>query len=356
MCEILPYYTLGSNLLQHTTLKLPLSCSRKWNSYQQIGEDMQNKSVYDWIITGVKWYVINVVGGILSLGRLIGWLLHDVWCRMRHIDNGEKYIIDKSTTKLWISTMTIFLGVVINIMTIILIIPIVMGLQHLKKRKMQRVEKQEEPTIEAVKDVKQWFDGIIYAAGIDPVLRKTREIIAGYIAEDSKVIDICCGTGALVFYIAKRCEDVTGVDHSSGMIKYADKEKENRGLANVKFIHADATNLSLYQDHAFDYAVLSFTIHEMPPYIRIPVLREATRIAKAVIIVDYMIPMPVNWIGIINLRYEFIAGYDHFQNFLNFRDNRGLDDLLEKAELTIEEETTEDKGTSRIVKAKRARD
>ena len=42
------------------------------------------------------------------------------------------------------------------------------------------------------------------------------------------------------------------------------------------------------------------------------------------------------------------------QNFLNFRDNRGLEDLIEKAELTIEEETTEDKGTSRIVKAKRA--
>jgi SAM-dependent methyltransferase len=308
--------------------------------------------MYDWIITGVKWYGIIVVGGILSLGRLIGWLLHDIWCKMRHKDNGEKYIIDKSTTKLWIATMTIFLGFVINIMSIILIIPIVMGLQHLMKRKMQRVEKQEEPTSEAVKDVKQWFDGIIYAAGIDPVLRKTREITTGYIAEDSKVIDICCGTGALVFKIAERCEYVTGVDYSSGMIKYANKEKEDRGLTNVEFVHADATNLSLYQDRVFDYAVLSFTIHEMPQDIRVPVLREAMRIANVVIIVDYMIPMPVNRIGLINLRYEFIAGYDHFRNFLNYRHNRGLDGLLEKVELTIEEETTEYQGGSRIVKAK----
>jgi SAM-dependent methyltransferase len=166
------------------------------------------------------------------------------------------------------------------------------------------------------------------------------------------VIDICCGTGALVFDIAKRCEYVTGVDLSSGMIKYANKEKEDRGLTNVEFVHADATNLSLYKDHVFDYAVLSFTIHEMPQDIRVPVLREAMRIANVVIIVDYMIPMPVNRIGLINLRYEFIAGYDHFRNFLNYRHNRGLDGLLEKVELTIEEETTEYQEGSRIVKAK----
>jgi ubiquinone/menaquinone biosynthesis C-methylase UbiE len=313
---------------------------------------MKDKSIWHWVITGVKWYGIIVVGGILSLARLIVWLLHDIWCRMRHIENEEKYIIDKSVTEQCFTAIIILIGIIVNIMSIILVIPIVMGLKHLMNKRMQRFEKQEEPTSEAVKDVTHWYDGVIYASGLDPILRRTREIVAGYIPKDSNVIDICCGTGALVFYISKRCEHVTGVDHSSGMIKYANKEKKDRGSTNVEFVHADATNLSLYQDHVFDYAVLSFTIHEMPQDIRVPVLREAMRIAKEIIIVDYMIPIPMNWIGMINLRYEFIAGYDHFRNFLNFRNNRGLDGLLEKVELTIEEEATEYQGGSRILKTK----
>jgi SAM-dependent methyltransferase len=313
---------------------------------------MKDESIWRWAITGVKWYGIIVVGGILSLARLIVWLLHDIWCRMRQIENEEKYIIDKSVAKQCFAAISILIGFVVNIMTIALAIPIVMGLRHLMNKRMQGFEKQEEPTSKVVKDVTHWYDGVIYASGIDPILNRTREIIAGYIPKDSTVIDICCGTGALAFYISTRCEHVTGVDRSSGMIKYADEEKKDRGLTNVEFVHADATNLSLYQDHVFDYAVLSFTIHEMPPEIRVPVLREAIRIANELIIVDYIIPIPMNWIGMINLRYEFIAGYDHFRNFLNFRNNRGLDGLLEKVELTIEEETTEYQGGSRILRTK----
>ena len=111
--------------------------------------------------------------------------------------------------------------------------------------------------------------------------------------------------------------------------------------AGVKFVCADAGNLSLFQDHVFDYAVLSFTIHEMPPSIRLPVLREAMRISEQVIIADYVIPMPINTAGMINLYLEFTAGYDHLRGFLDFRDHRGLDGLIEEAGLRVEEEKTE---------------
>ena len=148
---------------------------------------------------------------------------------------------------------------------------------------------------------------------------------------------------------------VIGVDHASGMIEFAKKEKKNRALTNVEFVHADATNLSMFQDQTFDYAVLSFTIHEMPPLIRIPVLREAARISKVIIIIDYMIPVPINRVGVISLHFETLAGYNHLRNFLHFRDNGGLDALFNKVGLTIEEETKTHQGTTRIVKTKQTK-
>jgi ubiquinone/menaquinone biosynthesis C-methylase UbiE len=79
------------------------------------------------------------------------------------------------------------------------------------------------------------------------------------------VIDICCGTGELVFSLANKCDRVFGVDHSSKMITYAKKEKVKRGHTNVDFSHANAMNLSEFQKNEFDLSVLSLTLHEMPP-------------------------------------------------------------------------------------------
>ena len=77
---------------------------------------MKNKKLYDWIATGVKWYFINVAGGILSIVRYLGWLLHDVWCKIRHVDHEEEYIIDKSSKKLGLGTMTILMGMMMILM------------------------------------------------------------------------------------------------------------------------------------------------------------------------------------------------------------------------------------------------
>ncbi len=315
---------------------------------------MDDKGISYWMITGAKWYVFIVLGGIFSLGKSIGWLFHDVWYSMRGVGHKEEYLIDKSPSKLCIAAAILLLSIISHIMTIMLIFPILLGLQHLMRRKPQGLEMQTESDDQAVKEVNLWYDGIVYAAGIDPIAKKGRERIGIYIEKNSEVIDVCCGTGALVFDIAEGCNHVTGVDHSVGMINYANKEKVNKGLTNVTFVHADAGNLSLYQDHIFDYAIISMAIHEMPQAIRLPVLREASRIAKEVFIADYMIPMPINKSGMIFQYLEYSAGYDHLRNFLNFRDNGGLDDLLEKAGLIIEEDITEYQGTIRIVRTRKA--
>ncbi len=313
---------------------------------------MRSQGVFDRVMGGMKWYAIVVLGGILFFGRSTGWVLHDVWCKVRRVEESEEYIISKSARRQWMLALLILLFGVIHVFNILLVVPIVMGLQHLMRKRLQRSEREEDNDRLKVKDIGRWYDGFVYAVGADPMFRKAREVIAKQIAKDSRVIDICCGTGALAFRIAEGCEHVTGVDQSLGMIEYAEEEKRNRGATDVEFIHADATDLSRYKNGVFDFAVLSFTLHEMPQNIRLPALREAARVADQVIIVDHMIPTPMNVTGMIDLYLEFNAGYDNFRDFVSFRDNGGVDGLVEDLGFSIQEETTVNHGTFRFLKTR----
>ena len=310
---------------------------------------MKNRDLFEWMVVGANWYTIIILGGIISVVSGILQRIHDLWLLIRREENEHKYLINKSPKKLLISLVTLFLGVIINIMNIILVMPFLMGLQHLIRTTLIKKHKTEFSGESTFKDGKKWYDGIIYASGIDPRLKDIRETIYGLVSDNSQVIDICCGTGELVFSLANKCERVIGVDHSSKMIAYAKKEKVNRGLANVDFSHANAMNLSAFQANEFDLSVVALTLHEMHPSIRTAVLKEAKRISKQIIILDYKIPAPMNRKGIIYLYLEFVGGYDHLKHYLHYRDKGGLDYILNEAGLKRESEIIAHKGTLEIV-------
>ena len=80
-------------------------------------------------------------------------------------------------------------------------------------------------------------------------------------------------------------------------------------------------------------------------------LKEAKRISKKIIILDYKIPSPLNRTGIAALYYEFVAGYDHLSHYLDYWDKGGLDYYLNEAGLKRENEITAQKETLEIVNA-----
>lgn len=80
---------------------------------------------------------------------------------------------------------------------------------------------------------------------------------------DSKVIDVCTGTGDIAIYIAKNIikeGKVIGVDFSKNMLDIA-KEKA-AGINNIEFISADALNLP-FQDNEFDACFISFGLRNL---------------------------------------------------------------------------------------------
>jgi len=70
---------------------------------------------------------------------------------------------------------------------------------------------------------------------------------------------------------------VIGLDLSLKMIRFAG---ERNSCPDVTFVHGDATDLSIYPDHSFDFAVMLVFIHELDAGQQKQALSEALRVAN----------------------------------------------------------------------------
>jgi len=131
----------------------------------------------------------------------------------------------------------------------------------------------------------KFYDPFVSLFRLGRVRREAVEISG--VGQKDKVLDVCTGTGAQALQFARRCDDVTAVDLSAGMLGAArKKDKDGR----VRFLRMDATRLG-FGDKEFDASCISFGLHDMPPEVREEVLREMARVTKdRIVIVDYKPP------------------------------------------------------------------
>jgi demethylmenaquinone methyltransferase/2-methoxy-6-polyprenyl-1,4-benzoquinol methylase len=107
--------------------------------------------------------------------------------------------------------------------------------------------------------------------------------------QDSKILDICTGTGEQALEFGKQGYEVIGIDLSEEMLKIAKRKNKYK---NVKFEIGDATNIP-FQSNSFDISCISFGLHEMPKEIIERALSEIKRVTKfdgKIIIIDYALP------------------------------------------------------------------
>lgn len=98
------------------------------------------------------------------------------------------------------------------------------------------------------------------------------EVIANLIKPKSKVLDIGCGDGELLYYLQQQ-KNIEGRG-----LEISHKQVSKALIRGLSVIHGDAENdLSFYPDKSFDYAVLSQTIQAThnPPKILLEMLRIA---------------------------------------------------------------------------------
>src|SRR5512133_1667570 len=94
-----------------------------------------------------------------------------------------------------------------------------------------------------VTDKRHWYDGWIYDRLLAPNQKVAFQKITNLVAENSRVIDIGCGTGRLAFRLVGKCKSILAIDLSEKNITTALRTTDLLQIKNVEFIHSDLASI-----------------------------------------------------------------------------------------------------------------
>ncbi len=94
------------------------------------------------------------------------------------------------------------------------------------------------------------------------------------IGAETKVLDLCCGSGQATEYLVKSSQDVIGLDISPVSLQRA-----QRNVPQAKYVEALAEEIP-FPDAEFDLVHTSVAMHEMKPAVLQQILKEVYRVLK----------------------------------------------------------------------------
>jgi demethylmenaquinone methyltransferase/2-methoxy-6-polyprenyl-1,4-benzoquinol methylase len=124
----------------------------------------------------------------------------------------------------------------------------------------------------------QWlYDGVsrLAALSVGGEVRFHQLPLQGLtISSESKVLDLCCGSGQATQYLVQYSQDVTGLDISPVSL-----ERAKRNVPQAQYVEALAEEIP-FPDNAFDLVHTSVAMHEMKPQVLRQILKEVYRVLK----------------------------------------------------------------------------
>lgn len=200
-----------------------------------------------------------------------------------------------------------------------------------------------------IKNKNHWYDGWFYDTVIAPNQDKLFSMIKDLVGPQSTVIDIGCGTGRLEFFLSGKCKALVGIDLSERNIARAKQNLLKHPSPRISFHHNNLDDIMGSVGQKFDFAILTFVIHEVNQDERVDLLKNAASVADRIIIGDYLVPRPEGFAGFLSEAIEFIAGTEHYRNYKSYMSDGGIYHLAEQAGLKITNDLTDYSPTNHII-------
>ena len=170
------------------------------------------------------------------------------------------------------------------------------------------------------------YDPIFYLA-LKPIRIAVMNELLQY--KEKIILDLCCGTGNQAKLLSKNgFRNIYCLDISDSMLEIA-----KRSDSSIKIYNEDATKTN-FDNALFDVVIISFAIHEKDRNTQQALINEAYRIIKKdglMLVVDYVFDNKTTKFSRILISIiERIAGGEHYRNFKNYIQNKGLSSLIKK--------------------------
>jgi SAM-dependent methyltransferase len=176
-----------------------------------------------------------------------------------------------------------------------------------------------------------WYDGWFYDKFIAPNQDRLFGEIKNLVDADSKILDVGCGTGRFSFFIKDNCNSILGIDLSKRNISRANLTLSGNSDSKISFQHKTVKEIISEGKEHFDFAVMTYVIHEVNKKEREILLNEIAQVADKIIIGDYLFPRPGGFWSGLNEVIEFAAGRDHYRNFKSYLAGEGIAGLAKRA-------------------------
>lgn len=100
-----------------------------------------------------------------------------------------------------------------------------------------------------------------------------------------EILDIGCGSGALLKVLYQAGHRVTGIDPAAGMVTRA---RKNLASTDVELYCDDFLQKDVFAEKHFDFIFVSYVLHGLKSEARVNLLKKALQLAREkVIIIDY---------------------------------------------------------------------
>ena len=166
----------------------------------------------------------------------------------------------------------------------------------------------------------------------DVVLQPVRDQVCDLIENGSRVLEVGCGTGDLLFRLSEKIQFALGLDIDSGMIRFANDRSSKEGISHLEFRSKRLESLDKELLRRFNIATSTLCLHEMTEADAVSVLATLSEHCEKIIIADYAVPSS-NW-GKLSIELdELISG--HYGRFRLYRRKGGVPHLAAEAGLNI---------------------
>jgi demethylmenaquinone methyltransferase/2-methoxy-6-polyprenyl-1,4-benzoquinol methylase len=124
---------------------------------------------------------------------------------------------------------------------------------------------------------------------------KRRVVALARPENNSRALDLCCGTGDIAFALAQRGAETTGLDFSAQMLEVAAERHSKTQPKNLKFIQGDAQQVP-FPENSFDIVTVGYGLRNLTSWER--GVDEMHRVAKPgarLIVLDFGKPANAVW-------------------------------------------------------------